>query len=117
MPNDGGEDGGRHGQSCVGPEWPRPQSFAPPLTLALAFYHLMSPSDPVLAGVKAFLGWTALSACCFLIASGLACYVASAPGKTYALRLVFMMLLLLLWWLLVPLTVTAFIGNGWCRPA
>jgi hypothetical protein len=72
----------------------------------------MNLSDPVFAGVKAFLVWTVLSACCFLIAAGAARLITSTPRDIYVVRLVFMILLLMLWWFCVPNAASAFTGNG-----
>jgi ABC-type transport system involved in multi-copper enzyme maturation permease subunit len=72
----------------------------------------MNPTDPIFVGIKAFLGWTVLSACCFGIAAGAARLVASVPRQIYVVRLVFMFLLLIVWGACVPAMASAFIGNG-----
>lgn len=72
----------------------------------------MNPSDPIFAGVKAFLVWAVLSTCCFVVAAGAARLVATTPRDIYRTRLVFMTLLVILWWLCVPITASAFIGNS-----
>jgi hypothetical protein len=72
----------------------------------------MNLSDPIFAGIRTFLIWTLLSACCFLVAAGVARLIGSAPRDIYALRLVFMVLLLIFWWFCVANAADAFIGNG-----
>jgi hypothetical protein len=63
-------------------------------------------------GLFSFVIWTALSAFCFVIATGLARFIAPPPRNAYVSRLVLMFLILIIWWLCVPLTAAAYIGNS-----
>lgn len=72
---------------------------------------LVKTGDPIFLGMGAFLLWTALSVCCFLLATGAARLICGRGRNIYDARLMMMCWILLLWWFCVPLTARAYIGN------
>jgi hypothetical protein len=81
------------------------------LRLFTATFAPMNTNDPIIAGLMSFLLWTALSACCFPLATGVAWYIARNSPAFYATRLVLMFLLLIVWLFLPAALARAYAGN------